>query len=58
MVVVNFNGGANYEKTTIFNLRQFYIIQNDKAPLNDAQHQNKKFYKITQELISYIAVKC
>ena len=41
MGVVNFNGGAKYEKTTNFNLKQFYFIKNDKALLNDTEHQNK-----------------
>ena len=58
MGVVNFNGGAKYEKTTNFNLEQFCFIQNDKAFLNDTEHQNKLIYRLIQELIFYIAVKC
>ena len=55
---LNFNKGAKYEKTTNFNLQEFYFIQNDKALLNDTEHQNKLIYKMLQKLISFIAVKC
>ena len=59
MGVVNFNGGTKYEKTTNFNLKQFYFIKNDKALLNDTEYQNKKRnYKLIQEFICHKAVKC
>ena len=56
--MVNFNRGAQYEKAANFNLQQFYFIQNDEAFLNDTEHQNKLMYKLIQELIFYVAVKC
>ena len=58
MGVVNFNGGAKYEKTTNFNLQQFYFNQNNKTLFNDTEHQNKLINKLIQELFSYIAEKC
>ena len=54
---VNFNRGAKYEKTTNFNLDQFYLIQNNSVLLNDTEHQNTQIYKLIQELISSIALK-
>ena len=57
MVVVNFNGCAKSEKTTNFNLKQFYFIQNGKALLHDTEQQSKLIYNLMQELIFYIAVK-
>ena len=41
MDAVNSNGDAKYKKTTNYNLKRFYFIQNDKALLNDTKHQNK-----------------
>ena len=51
MGVENFNEGTKYEKTTNFNLEQFYF-------LNDTEHQNKPIYKVIHELISNKAIKC
>ena len=38
MGVGTFKGGAKYEKTPNFNLKQFYFIQNDKALLVDTDN--------------------
>ena len=45
MRVKNFNGGAEYEKTTNINLEQVFIL-NSLTLLNDTRYQNKPIYKL------------
>ena len=46
--VVNFIGAANMKNKPIL-IKAILFIENDKALLNDIQHQNKLIYTLIQE---------